>query len=284
MPVIAVVNRKGGSGKSTFAAHVAAWCARQGHSVMLGDVDRQQSSRAWLRRRDPSLPHIAPWAMDQKNMLRVPTGITHVVLDTPGGIHGFELARVVMFADAIVMPVCPSMFDRESAAACHAELMALPRIASGRCRLATVGMRVDGRTGAAQLLAEWSRGLGLAFLGALRETQLYVRTLERGLTMFDLRPIQAETDLAQWAPVIEWMKPVLQPPQAANDPSPLPPPAARVGPSRPGSLMPAQEALIHGSRLMAASGARAAVIEHRTPVRTLPSSEDAKAIPRFLTR
>ena len=51
MPVIAVVNRKGGSGKSTFAAHVAAWCARRGHATMLGDVDRQQSSRAWLKRR-----------------------------------------------------------------------------------------------------------------------------------------------------------------------------------------------------------------------------------------
>ena len=60
MPVVAVVNRKGGSGKSTFAAHVAAWCARQGHAVMLGDVDRQQSSRGWLRRRDPGLPNIAP--------------------------------------------------------------------------------------------------------------------------------------------------------------------------------------------------------------------------------
>src|SRR5690606_39516130 len=60
MPVVAVVNRKGGSGKSTFAAHAAAWCARQGHAVMLGDIDRQQSSRGWLRRRDPSLPAIAP--------------------------------------------------------------------------------------------------------------------------------------------------------------------------------------------------------------------------------
>ncbi len=66
-------------------------------------------------------------------MLRVPTGITHVVLDTPGGLHGFELARVVLFVDAIIMPVCNSMFDRESATACHAELMTLPRIASGRC-------------------------------------------------------------------------------------------------------------------------------------------------------
>jgi chromosome partitioning protein len=285
MPVIAVVNRKGGSGKSTFAAHAAAWCARQGHSVMLGDVDRQQSSRGWLKRRDPALPQIAPWAMDQKNMLRVPTGITHVVLDTPGGIHGFELARVVMFADAIIMPVCPSMFDRESAAACHAELMALPRVASGRCRLAVVGMRVDGRTSAAQSLAEWSRGLGVPFLGPLRETQLYVRSLERGLTMFDLPPSQAAADLAQWAPILEWMRPVLQPPMAANDPSPSAPQGTRVGSSRPGSLMPAQEALVHGSRLMSASGSRAAAASHSAPVRTLPVATAEKTqIPQFLKR
>jgi len=285
MPVIAVVNRKGGSGKSTFAAHIAAWCARQGHSVMLGDVDRQQSSRAWLRRRDAALPGIAPWAMDQKNMLRVPTGITHVVLDTPGGIHGFELARVVMFADAIVMPLCSSMFDRESAAACHAELMALPRVASGRCRLATVGMRIDGRTRAAQLLAEWSKALGIPFLGALRETQLYVRSLERGLTIFDLPVRLAAADLAQWEPIIDWMKPILQPPQAANDPAPAANHVSRVGASRPGSLMPAQEALIHGSRLMAASGSRAAAAAHRIPVRTLPRTVgEGPEIPQFLKR
>ncbi|HSI55318.1 MAG: division plane positioning ATPase MipZ [Ramlibacter sp.] len=285
MPVIAVVNRKGGSGKSTFAAHVAAWCARQGHSVMLGDVDRQQSSRAWLRRRDSALPQIAPWAMDQKNMLRVPTGISHVVLDTPGGIHGFELARVVMFADAIVMPVCSSMFDRESAAACHAELIALPRVSSGRCRLATVGMRIDGRTRAAEVLGDWSRALGVPFLGPLRETQLYVRSLERGLTMFDLPPAQAAADLEQWAPIIEWMLPILSPPQAANDPSPSEPRPTRVGTSRPDSLMPAQEALIHGSRLMSSAGARSPAVEHRMPVRTLPrSTGEGPEIPRFLKR
>ncbi len=285
MPVIAVVNRKGGSGKSTFAAHVAAWCARQGHSVMLGDVDRQQSSRAWLRRRDAALPQIAPWAMDQKNMLRVPTGITHVVLDTPGGIHGFELARVVMFADAIVMPVCSSMFDRESAAACHAELMALPRVASGRCRLATVGMRIDGRTRAAEVLDDWSRELGIPFLGPLRETQLYVRSLERGLTIFDLPPSQAGVDLAQWQPIIDWMTPILNPPVAANDPSPLQPRESRVGTSRPDSLMPAQEALIHGTRLMSASSSRATAATHRAPLRTLPRTVgEGPEIPRFLKR
>jgi len=312
MPVIAVVNRKGGSGKSTLSAHIAAWCARQGHSVMLGDVDRQQSSRAWLKRRAPTLPAIAPWALDQKNVLRVPTGITHVVLDTPGGIHGFELARVVMFADAIIMPVCHSVFDRESAAACHAELMALPRVASGRCRLATVGMRIDGRTSAGQVLRDWSDGLKLPFLGVLRETQVYVRCLERGLTIFDLTPSQAATDLAQWAPILDWMTPLLNPVQAANDPSPAtravpvtrPVPAARpatrpaaqvaaapsrLGNSRPASLMPAQESLVHGGRLSAfAASTRPASVPaqpvNRPSLPRAASPAESQQIPQFLKR
>lgn len=284
MPVIAVVNRKGGSGKSTFAAHVAAWCALQGHSVMLGDVDRQQSSRTWLKRRDTALPLISPWAMDNKNMLRVPTGITHVVLDTPGGIHGFELARIVMFADAIIMPVCSSMFDRESAAACHAELMALPRASSGRCRLAVVGMRIDGRTRAAETLGNWSKGLGVDYLGSLRETQLYVRSLERGLTIFDLPKHHAATDLAQWDPILRWLKPILHAPLAANDAPPIRPQQTRVGASRPDNLMPAQESLVHGTRLMTNSGARATTMKPAAQSRVLPRAGGMEGgqIPRFL--
>ena len=315
MPVIAVVNRKGGSGKSTLAAHVAAWCALQGSSVMLGDVDRQQSARAWLKRRDTALPVIAPWAVDQKNMLRVPTGITHVVLDTPGGMHGFELARVVMFADAIIMPVCNSMFDRESAAACHAELMSLPRVASGRCKLVTIGMRIDARTNAAQTLREWSEGLDLPYLGALRETQLYVRSLERGMTIFDLPLSMAAADLKQWEPILDWLKPLLYPLQAANDASPSQPvsvinaikpdlvksvlasiakPAVhhvapnRLGSSLPHSLMPAQESIIHGARLSVMGSGRASsmpVVSTGKPAMTRNvNSPDGLQIPQFLKR
>lgn len=321
MPVIAVVNRKGGSGKSTLAAHMAAWCARQGSAVMLGDVDRQQSARAWLKRRDTSLPGIAPWAVDQKNMLRVPTGITHVVLDTPGGMHGFELARVVMFSDAIIMPVCNSMFDRESAAACHAELMAMPRVASGRCRLVTIGMRIDGRTNAAQSLREWSDGLGIPFLGVLRETQLYVRSLEQGMTIFDLPPQMAAIDLRQWEPILQWLRPLLYPPQAANDTPPAcgaspaahrpavasskPVPASqtmaagaagsrpealstKLGSALSGSLMPAQESLVHGGRLSMHGPGRftgAPVLAHGKPAMTRNlNSPDGQQLPQFLKR
>ncbi len=248
MPVIAVINRKGGSGKSTMATHLAAWLARQGAAVMLGDVDRQQSTRTWLKRRSPALPAIAPWTIDQKNVLKVPVGVTHVVLDTPGGLHGFELAKVVMASHAILVPVCHSVFDRESAASCIAELMALPRLASGRCKIGIVGMRIDARTRAAESLREWADNLHLPFLGVLRETQIYVRSLDNGQTIFDQRSASVQADLDQWAPILQWLEPVtqLQPPAPKPPPTTISPPAHTP---RAPSLMPAQESLVHGSRL-----------------------------------
>ena len=213
MPVIAIVNRKGGSGKSTLATHLAASFATRGVAVMLGDVDRQQSTQGWLRMRgDEELPKSAPivgWAVDPKRVLRPPAGVSVVVLDTPGGLHGFDLARVVAFADVILMPVCNSAFDRESAADCHAELSALPRVASGRCKIAAVGMRLDARTRSAETLAAWARDRKLPFIAALREAQVYVRGVERGVTLFDLPADKVAADLAQWQPLVDWLEPVL---------------------------------------------------------------------------
>lgn len=210
MPVVAVVNRKGGSGKSTLATHLAAYLERRGTPVMLGDVDRQLSTHAWLRRRNERhRSAIVGWKVDPKNIVRPPAGIAHVVLDTPGGLRGFDLARVVMYADAIVMPVCNSAFDRESAAECYAELLTLPRVASGRCRVAAVGMRLDARTKADETIRLWAQSQNIAFIGALRETQTYVRCVDRGLSVFDLPPSKVEADLAQWQPILEWLAPVL---------------------------------------------------------------------------
>lgn len=224
MPVIAVVNRKGGSGKSTLATHLAAYCANNGILAMLGDVDRQQSTQTWLRlRADQSLPRSAPilgWAVDPRNVLRSPAGTTHVILDTPGGLRGFDLARVVGYADVILMPVCNSVFDRESASDCLAELQTLPRVASGRCKVAAIGMRLDARTKAAETMQTWADARDLTYLGALRETQAYVRSVEQGLSLFDLPRSKVEADLAQWAPILDWLSPVLHrsAPEAADAP------------------------------------------------------------------
>ncbi|HSB22491.1 MAG TPA: AAA family ATPase [Burkholderiaceae bacterium] len=237
MPVIAIVNRKGGSGKSTLATHLAAWCAHQGMPVLLGDADFQQSSHAWLRQRDlqklAPAPKIVGWSVDPRNILRTPPGVTHVILDTPGGLKGYDLLRVVMLADVVLMPLCHSLFDRESAAECYTELLAHPRVARGRCKIAAVGMRIDARTKAEASLRQWAEGLQLPFLGALRETQTYVKCLEYGLTIFDMPAAKVEGDLAQWRSIIEFVTPVLHAapePEAKPAASVLPRPAAKPAP------------------------------------------------------
>jgi len=225
MPVIAIVNRKGGSGKSTLATHLAAWCAQQGLPVLLGDADFQQSSHVWLRQRESQrlvqAPKIAGWSVDPRNILRTPPGVTHVVLDTPGGLKGYDLLRVVMLADMVLMPLCHSLFDRESAAECYTELLAHPRVARGRCKIAAVGMRIDTRTRGEATLRQWADNLQLPFLGALRETQTYVKCLEHGLTVFDMPAAKVEADLVQWRQIIDFVSPMLQP-VAANEPGAKP--------------------------------------------------------------
>ena len=136
------------------------------------------------------------------------------------------------------MPVCNSIFDRESAADCFNEMMTLPRVASGRCKVAAIGMRLDARTRSAEVLETWARGLKLPFIGVLREAQAYVRCIEQGLTVFDLPDAQAQADTAQWKPIVAWLEPVLRtvhrPVLRGNPSVERPDPAHGGGAIRPG--------------------------------------------------
>jgi chromosome partitioning protein len=288
MPVVAVVNRKGGSGKSTLATNLAVHCSLTG-AVMLGDVDRQQSTQTWLRlRKTQSLSlsrEIVGWSVDPSSFVRPPVGIDHVILDTPGGLRGFDLARVVMYADAILVPVCNSIFDRESAADCLAELRTLPRVASGRCRVGAIGMRLDSRTRAADTLQSWAASQNLPFIAVLRESQAYVRCIEDGLSLFDLPAAQVEADLAQWKPILQWLHPVLHPESrpAADAPRSVPTSVT----SRPARSSPKPESTIRTPRPAAPpqpAATRAPQPQRASAVSPVGRWLDALPIPRFLQR
>jgi chromosome partitioning protein len=222
MSVIAVVNRKGGSGKSTLATHIAAYCALRGAAVAIADIDRQQSTKTWLRQRKArqggDAMRITAWHVDPRSFVRPPAGIDHVVVDTPGGLTGLDLARVVMYADAIVVPVGNSIFDRESAASCLAELRTLPRVTSGKCRVAAIGMRLDPRTDAGSALMDWSDEQKLQIVAVLPQSHVYVQCIDKGLTLFDLPLDEIEADLAHWKPLMQWLRPLVRPAANANEP------------------------------------------------------------------
>lgn len=230
MPTVALVSRKGGCGKSTLATNMAAHFARAGLPITLGDLDHQQSMRVWLKRRPSAAPAVVGWVGDVAGNVRPPLGVTHLVLDTPGGLHGLSLAKVAMVADAILIPVSGSVFDRESASDCWTELRAHPRVVSGRCQVATVGMRLDRRTQAEDVVRDWAASIGLNWLCSLRSSQVYVRAVENGLSIFDMPAGVTAVDREQWEPLLAWLAslgfataaPVAAPVRPSATVSPLP--------------------------------------------------------------
>lgn len=203
MPIVVVANPKGGVGKSTLSTNVAGYFARQGHSVMLGDADRQQSSALWLKLRPPEARPIQTWEVSQDLIARPPKDVTHVVLDTPAGLHGWRFKDVLKVADKVIVPLQPSIFDIYATRDFIDELAESRR--ADKLQVGIVGMRVDMRTIAADKLGEFVTGLGLPVLGALRDTQNYVHLAARGLTLFDVTPSRVEKDLRQWQGICEWL-------------------------------------------------------------------------------
>ena len=204
MPVIAVANPKGGVGKSTLSTQIAGALARRGHKVMLGDVDRQQSSREWLRLRPPGLPAIHGWEVDGEHIVRPPKGVTHVVLDTPAALHGKRLDEVMKLADKVLVPLQPSLFDILATHTFITELHAHRR--SDKVQIGLVGMRAREGTIATDQLHHFLDQLHAPVLGYLRDTQNYVHLAARGLTLWDVAPSRVSRDLPQWDPILEWIE------------------------------------------------------------------------------
>jgi chromosome partitioning protein len=203
MPVIVVANPKGGVGKSTLATNIAGLYARQGHGVMLGDVDRQQSSRQWLALRPEAAPRIQSWDLIGESTFKAPKGVTHMVLDTPAGLHGKLLDAVMRVAERIVIPLQPSLFDIQ---ATHTFVNQLREHKRGDAvKVALVGMRVKEHTISNDQLHQFLSKLKAPVLGYLRDTQNYVHMAARGLTLWDVTPSRVERDLEQWKPLVEWL-------------------------------------------------------------------------------
>ena len=203
MPIVVIANPKGGVGKSTLSTNVAGYFASQGHEVMLGDVDRQQSSALWLKLRPEAARPIRTWDISHDLIARPPRDATHVVLDTPAGLHGWRFKDVLKLADKVIVPLQPSIFDIYATRAFLDELAETRR--SRPMEVGIVGMRVDPRTIAADKLAEFVGGLGLPVLGHLRDTQNYIHLAARGLTLFDVAPWRVEKDLQQWQGICQWL-------------------------------------------------------------------------------
>jgi chromosome partitioning protein len=112
MNVIVFASRKGGTGKSTLAAHLAAHIHKPTRPCLLIDADPQGSLTLWHRLRESGEPPL-------KNGLRGISGILQaaarenvewVFIDTPPVMNA-AVADIIRAATLVVIPARPSVFD-----------------------------------------------------------------------------------------------------------------------------------------------------------------------------
>jgi chromosome partitioning protein len=207
MRTILVASSKGGAGKTTLATNLAAAFALDGKNTVLVDADRQRSSTHWCEKRAALDSAVLPVEGDRRGWeKRIPEDAQRVVIDVPAGWFGEELQAYLDFADAVIVPVQPSVIDLEATVPFLDSLVTHPRIRKGRLRVGLVANRLKPWTTGSQqaltLLRQWPYPL----LAEIRDSQAYALLAGLGKSLFDYHSEQVRRHQEDWAPLLKWLK------------------------------------------------------------------------------
>ena len=113
MPVLALLNQKGGVGKTTLATNVATALAQQGKKVILIDADQQGSALDWSAARKGELlfPVVGlPKDTLHREMIALADPYDWVIIDGPPRVYNVAKSAIAA-SDMVVIPVQPSPYD-----------------------------------------------------------------------------------------------------------------------------------------------------------------------------
>jgi chromosome partitioning protein len=207
MKTVLVASSKGGVGKTTLSTNLAAHFAVDGKRTVLVDADRQGSSRHWAEKRAQMEHAVLPLDGTRRDWDKhLPADAQRVVVDAAAGAHGAELAHFLDVADAVVVPVLPSMIDIEATVPFLDTLAKHPRIRKGKLPVGLVGNRLRPWTNASQQFMEALRQWPYPLVAELRDTQAYVLMAGLGRSLFDYNSQQVREHQADWAPLFKWLK------------------------------------------------------------------------------
>ena len=198
MLVIALLNEKGGAGKSTLSINLATALHRQGRTVVLIDADPQGTARDWREAspEDMELPPVV--ALDRPELLlsSLKTFAADVlIIDTPAKAERMS-ANVVRVADIVLIPVQPSAADVWASAAA-VKLIQSKLDVGGKIHAGFVATRISPQTKLSKeiMSGEWNE-YGFPMLdAALGNRVSYAQSLSDGVTVFETQDNNAKQEI-----------------------------------------------------------------------------------------
>jgi chromosome partitioning protein len=191
--VIAVLNLKGGCGKSTISVNLACELAANGDSVLLLDNDSQGTASHWLSHgRLPVQGAFMPLENEQDGERLVRAVATrnerYVVLDAPAHV-GAAAQAAGKIADLVLVPVTASGVDlvaTETVVRLIREARVLRRSGGPKCLI--VPSKIDRRTDAGRHIDEQARSFGESVAPAIHQRTAFVEAFAAGQWIGEFAP------------------------------------------------------------------------------------------------
>ncbi len=210
MRTILVASSKGGAGKSTLSTNLAAHFAVDGKRTVLVDADKQHSATRWCEKRAHLDTAVLPIDGTVKNWQKqIPENTQVIIIDAPAGAMGDDLDPYIELADAVLVPVLPSMIDIEATVPFLNSMAKNARVKKKKLPVGLVGNRLKPWTNASQQAVEQLKSWPYSVVGELRDTQAYVLMVALGKSVFDYNSEQLRSHQEDWAPILKWLKKVI---------------------------------------------------------------------------
>ena len=188
--IYAVVNTKGGVGKTTTALHLATMLAREGNTLLI-DGDPQASAASWAvwRREAEREPSPTTTALHGKAIYQegkeLARGFSHTVVDA-GGRDSQALRSALLLAQKAIIPIGASNLD----AAAMTDLLEIVELAKEYNEALIVLVlltRIDPRTKDAAAMLDYLTTEGLHVLeGRICERVAFRRAIGEGATVQEI--------------------------------------------------------------------------------------------------
>lgn len=197
--VTAVINQKGGAGKTTLAMNLAAGLARRGETVVI-DLDPQGSSLQWASLGAEPFPATVKqiagrW--DARTLHQNYRAYRHMVLDCPPSLESHASMQALRACDVALIPVLPSPVDLWASLRLPQEIAEAKKVNS-RLRAFLVLNQLEPKSALSAAMHEALAEFGIPVLQAsIRRRAAYRSAALEGLSVYQLgrRGVEAAAEI-----------------------------------------------------------------------------------------
>lgn len=190
MMAVAVLNQKGGAGKTTLATCLARALQLEGARVLLVDSDPQGSARDWHSASEGSFVPVV--GLDRptldKDLPAISGGYDWIVIDGAPQLRDMAVSAIKA-ADVVLIPVQPSPYDIWACADLVDLIKARQEVTDGRPKTAIVISRAIKRTILGREVREALEEHGLPiFTQGTAQRVIYANSASSGSTPLEAEP------------------------------------------------------------------------------------------------